>query len=197
MNPGKASQERFVLKLNPTVLQIDRFWQVRLNNLEMTLKIVSIRLQVFLVLLGKVLNEVSVGDQFFAMRTGTTDVSMRTNLSMICQIFRAKFCFATVEVASAFWKDDFIDDVRIVWPNIDDFDLVADALFVFLPEMLCEGFFKDANVSALQNLVAWKVDRTDGTGERQLIDATVGKADRGAIFFRVVHCSKKVDPDSP
>ncbi len=158
---------------------------------------VSVRLHVFLVLIGKVLNEVSEGDQFFAMRTGTTDVSMRTNLSMICQIFRAKFCFTTVEVASAFWKDDLIDDVRIVWPNIDDFDLIADAFFGFLPEMLCEGVFKDANVSALQNLVAWKVDRTDGTGERQLIDATVGKADLGAIFFRVVHSSKKVDPDSP
>ena len=68
----------------------------------MTLKIVSVRLQVFLVLIGKVLNEVSEGDQFFAMRTGATDVSMRTNLSMICQIFLAKFCIATVEVASAF-----------------------------------------------------------------------------------------------
>jgi hypothetical protein len=99
----------------------------------MTLEIVSVRLQIFLVLIGKVLNEVSEGDQFFAMRTGATDVSMRTNFSMICQNFQAEFCFATVEVASAFGKDDLIDDVRIVWPNVDDFDLVADVFFVFLP----------------------------------------------------------------
>jgi hypothetical protein len=70
-------------------------------------------------------------------------------------------------------------------------------LNVFVPETFSDGVFEGAGVSALQNLLFREIDRTDGTGERQLIAFAIEKADLGPKFFRVFLCSKKVDPELP
>ncbi len=62
---------------------------------------------------------------------------------------------------------------------LGDFNFVGNSLNVFVQETFSDGVFEGADVSALQNLLFREIDRTDGTGERQLIAFAVEKADLG------------------